>query len=120
MSGEWKGVIISESLVEPSLINEFDVYKVRISKRDELVDEKGGKGRWHLYWVRATDRQIKSVSRQIKRGWYAHFWKSQELIAVFRRKKFEFVAKDKSTWKKAIEYGKSVGIPEEQLDFPTE
>ncbi len=120
MGGKWKGVIISESLEELSLLNEFDVYKVRISKQEELIDEQGNMGRWHLYWVHATDKQIEAVSLEIKKGWYAHFWKGQKLLAVFQKKKFKIQAKDKSTWKETVEYGKSVGIPEEQLDFPTE
>src|SRR3989442_15986310 len=45
--------------------------------------------------------------------------KKKKLVAVFRGKKFEFKSRDKSTWNEAVEYGKSVGIPEEQLDFPT-
>jgi hypothetical protein len=97
MNSKWKGIVISESLEEPSLLNEFDVYKARISRRDELIDDNG-----------------------TKRGWYGHFWKGQKLLAVFQKKKFEFQAKDKSTWKEVVEYGKSIGIPEEQLDFPTE
>ncbi len=69
--------------------------------------------------VHATDKQIGALSSQVKRGWYAHFWKDQRLVVVFRGEKFEFKSRDKSTWKEAVEYGKSVGIPEEQLDFPT-
>ncbi len=120
MNGKWKGIIISESLEEPSMLNEFDVYKARISKRDELIDDEGTRGRWHIYWVYATDKQIETLSNQIKKGWYAHFWKDQKLLAAFRNKKFEFRAKDKSTWREAVEYGKCLEIPEEQLDFPTE
>ncbi len=119
MTGKWKGVIISESLEEPSLLNEFDVYKARISKRDQPIDDQGHNGRWHLYWLHTTDKQIEALSSQIKDGWYAHFWKDQRLVAVFHDKKFEFNSGDKSTWKEAVEYGKSVGIPQEQLDFPT-
>ena len=120
MTGRWKGVIISEGLEEPSLLNGFDVYRARISKRDQPIDDRGHKERWHLYWVRATDKQIEALSSQIKDGWYAHFWKDKKkLVAVFRGKKFEFKSRDKSTWNEAVEYGKSVGIPEEQLDFPT-
>jgi hypothetical protein len=118
MDSKWKGVIISESLEEPSLLNEFDVCKARISKQDELINDDGTRGRWHLYWVYATEKQIDSLSDQIKKGWYAHFWKGEKLIAVFRGKKFDLQANDKSTWKETVEYGKSIGIPEEQLDFP--
>ena len=73
MTGRWKGVIISEGLEEPSLLNGFDVYRARISKRDQPIDDRGHKERWHLYWVRATDKQIEALSSQIKDGWYAHF-----------------------------------------------
>lgn len=120
MRSKWKGVIISESLEEPSLLDEFDVYRVRISKEEELIDEDGNKGRWHLYWVHATNEQIEALSREIKKGWYAHFWNGEKLIPVFHGRKFAFHAKDRSTCKETIDYGKSVGIAEEQLDFPTE
>jgi hypothetical protein len=58
------------------------------------------------------------MSDQIKEGWYAHFGNGQKLIAVFRSKKFKLQANDKTTWKETVEYGNSIGIPEEQLDFP--
>jgi len=74
----------------------------------------------HLYWVSATDKQIETLTSQIRSGWYAHFWKGRKLLVVFRGKKFALESRDKSTWKEAVEYGKSVGIPEEQLDFPTD
>jgi len=78
MTGRWKGVIISEGLEEPSLLNGFDVYRARISKNDQPIDDRGHKERWHLYWVRATDKQIEALSSQIKDGWYAHFWKDKK------------------------------------------
>lgn len=116
----WKGIIISEGLREPSIINEFDVYKAQISKQDEPIDDAGNTGRWHFYWVSATDEQINSLTNQIKKGWYTHFWNKQKILAVFSGRQFEFKASDKQTWKDAIEYGRSVDITEEQLDFPTE
>jgi hypothetical protein len=115
----WRGVIISESLEEPSLIDEFEVFRATISKKD--LDLGGGKqGRWHLYHVQATDSQINSLPGQIKPGWYCHFWRENDLVVVFPGRKFEMSAMDKSTWKDAVEYGRSIGIPDEELDFPTE
>jgi hypothetical protein len=105
MNIKWKGIVISESLEEPSLLNEFDVYKARISRRDELIDDNGTRGRWHQYWVYATGKQIEALPNQIKNGWYAHFWKGQKLLAVFQKKQFELHAKDKSTWKEVVDYG---------------
>lgn len=119
MTRSWKGVVISEGLEEPSLINTFDVFDARIS-RDERDIGEGLKSRWHLYWVRAEYFQIERLKRTIKRGWYAHFWKDKTTVVIFRGKKFELVSNDRSTWKAAVDYGKGVGIPEDELDFPTE
>lgn len=119
MNDRWKGVIISESLEEPSLIDDFEVFRVKISKKD--LDLGGGKqGRWHLYYVYATDSQINGLPGQIKPGWYCHFWRENNLRVVFPGKKFAMLANDRSTWKDAIEYGRLIGIPDEELDFPTE
>ena len=46
-----------------------------------------------------------------------HFWKDRDVIAIFKDKKFEFNYDDKSTWKDVVNYGLSLGIPKEQLDF---
>ncbi len=114
-----KGIVISEGLEEPSLISDFEVFKARISKKDLELGE-GKRGRWHLYHVYATSSQIDSLIGQLRPGWYCHFWQGESLMVVFRGKKFRMMARDKSTWKEAIAYGRSVGIPEVELDFPTE
>lgn len=54
----------------------------------------------------------------IKQEFYAHFYSGDELIVVFRKKVFHITA-DKSTWKEAKAYGKSIGIREKQLNFLT-
>lgn len=46
-----------------------------------------------------------------------HFWQDRDVIVVFRDKMFEVNFDDKETWKDAVAYGLSVGVPEEQLDF---
>jgi hypothetical protein len=41
LSTKWKGIIIAEGLEEPSVVNEFGVYRARISKQDEPLDDQG-------------------------------------------------------------------------------
>ncbi len=50
------------------------------------------------------------------RNFYFHLYREDELIVVFRDQIFHLTA-DVETWKDAIKYGKSLGIPEKQLDF---
>lgn len=95
MNDRWKGVIISESLEEPSTVDNFEVFKARISKKDLDLGE-GKRGRWHLYYVYAREQQINGLLSQVKRGWYCHFWWRNYLVVVFRDKKFEMLANDKS------------------------
>ena len=41
-----------------------------------------------------------------------------DIIVIFKNKIFNIKYSDKKTWSEAVAYGKSIGIPEEQLDFP--
>ena len=111
----YKGIIISESLSKPSIIKEFKVYKAKITEEQKPEDV------WHMYWVKASIKQIKQLSKEIKQGWYTHFWNNKkEVRVIFKDKIFKFNFDKKETWKPAVEYGKYLGIPEYQLDFPIE
>lgn len=107
----YKGVIITESLENPEFVNNLKIYKKEILGEDS--DDP-----WHLSYVEVDEKTINELIKELKQGWYAHFWKGRDIIAIFKGKKFKFNFDDKLTWKDAVEYGKSIGIPEEQLDFP--
>ena len=108
----YKGTIVEESLLDNRLINSFKINKFRISNAEKPED------RWHLYEVEATPAQIDELATQLKPiGWYTHFWQGDDVIVVFSGKKFEIKYSNQETWKDAIAYGESLGIPVEQLDF---
>ena len=109
---EYKGIIVEESLEDNRILNDFKIIDFRISKEENPAD------RWHLYTVQVSKEKIVRLSKNIKPRWYMHFWKNRNVIAIFKDKKFEFNFDDKSTWKPVVGYGLSLGIPEEQLDFP--
>lgn len=116
----WKGVVIAEGLSDPTIINKFSVYKARITKDGIPIDYEGNLGRWHIYYVQCSLEQINTLQPYILHGWYAHFWNEDKLIVVYNDKQFELAKNDKTTWKEAIEHGKSQGIPENELGFPTD
>lgn len=108
------GTIVEESLEDSRVLNDFHILNTRITKEDNPAE------RWHLCKVEATPEQLQKLSAVLKpEKWYAHFWNGNKIIVVFRDKTFEQKADDKSTWEPAIQYGLSIGIPKEQLDFPT-
>lgn len=112
----YTGTIIEESLEDNRILNDFEIVSVRIT-RDENPLEC-----WHLYRIRSSKENLLKLSNNLKQGtWYAHFWdENKNIIAIFRDKVFEFNYDDKSSWAPAFEYGKYLGIPEEQLDFVIE
>jgi hypothetical protein len=73
---------------------------------------------WHFYAVEVSEEEIERLSHSIKDGWYAHFWNGNKVIVAFKDRIFRFDHDKKETWKPAVDYGLSLGIPTEQLDFP--
>lgn len=112
----YTGIVIEESLDRPLVINNLCVVGARISDDDDPSE------RWHLYKVSVSAEEITALSKNIKRGWYAHFWKGggEDMTVVFRDKIFKVDTNDESTWKETIDYGLSVGIIPEQLGFRPE
>lgn len=107
----FKGTIIENSLSDTSVLQQLQVEKTWQA------------GTWVLHDVLVTQEQIKELSKHLVDGpWYMHFWEpgQDEVQVVFKNKLFTVQHSDKSTWAEAIVYGKSMGIPEEQLDFLTD
>jgi hypothetical protein len=50
-------------------------------------------------------------------GWYSHFNVSGETFVIYARRVFRYASGDKAARAEAEEYGRSVGVPEPQLDW---
>jgi hypothetical protein len=104
-----KGTIIENSLSDKSILK-----KIQIDKTWKDED-------WILHSVRIDEDMISELSKYLADGpWYIHLWETgkDEVKVIFKNKIFNIKYSDKSTWKDAVAYGESIGIPEEQLDFP--
>lgn len=107
---EYHGIVIKEGLKDSSILK-----KMKILGRKRARE-------WTLLKVGVDEDEIEETIRTVQKclatkpTYYAHFYRNEKLIVVFPRKIF-YLTPDKRTWKPAIDYGKSVGIPEEELDF---
>jgi hypothetical protein len=104
-----KGTIIENSLSDKGILNNLKIENTR--RADD----------WILRDVLISEDQISLLSQSLADGpWYIHLWHPGEdtVIVVFKNKIFTINFSDKSTWAEAVAYGKSIGIPEQQLDFP--
>lgn len=59
-----------------------------------------------------------SAALDVRHGWYCDFRSHDETFVVFAGKVFRYPRGDVSGRSQAAEYGRSVGVPEAQLDWP--
>lgn len=110
---EWESHMFKGTIVENSLHDKSILDKVETKKTYQTGD-------WTVRDVLVHENQISELSKYLDKGsWYTHFWQSgnDEVRVVFRDKMFTIKYSDKSTWAGAVAYGKSIGIPSDQLDF---
>lgn len=104
----FKGTIIENSLNDSSILQSLKIEK---TWQD---------GSWTLHNVLVDEETALKIGSHLADGpWYIHFWKTGDdnVLVVFKDKNFWIKYSDNSTWSEAVAYGKSIGIPEEQLDF---
>lgn len=105
-----KGTIIENSLADKSLLKKV---KIMATRQD---------GDWILHDVLVDEMQVPEIAKAISDGpWYIHLWQSgeDEFLILYKDKSFRVRKSDPTSFADAFAYGKSIGIPEEQLDFPT-
>lgn len=112
MNKEYIGIVVEESFDDNRILNKLDIRKIHITGHKNPID------RWHMYEVNLSKEKIEELSKHIIEDWYMHFWKDTDIIAIFKGKTFEFNYEDKNTWGEVLKYGRALGLPEEQLDFP--
>ena len=106
-----RGIIIENSLEDRTPLESVHIVKT------------WKEGDWTHYGVEAEQHHIPDLARCIDEGpWYMHFWEPEgdDLIVVFRERTFRGLCSDPDSLRDAREYGMSLGIPEDQLDFRTE
>jgi len=115
----FKGFVLSESLNKPTILNDFKKIYVKVENHPESKEARF----WHLFKIE-IDEEIEKVAerlaKEIKYGWYAHFWNGKVVYIVFANKVFK-IPQEKE-WKskefqKVKEYSTKNGIAAEYLDF---
>ncbi|MEK7567917.1 MAG: hypothetical protein AAB513_03295 [Patescibacteria group bacterium] len=105
--------MLKGTIIENSLNNKEILKKLQIDKtwRD---------GDWIFHAVQIQKNKIPELQKSLNDGpWYIHLWKTgkYDVRVIFKNKTFTIKSSDKSTWTDAINYGRSLKIPLDQLDF---
>ncbi len=124
---DYKGVIIEESLIDPSLL---DRVKILDTKVEQTTPEHQTPWvtKWTLHTVEIPEDKADEVAGEIgkqldyshKSGWYADFKNDKFHYIIFKDKVFKIALDDAEGFRKASRYGVSLGIPEYQVDFAPE
>lgn len=119
-----RGTIIGDSLqlggeLRPDGWRVSRIYRVDTSgDRDEELDA------WTVLDFEADDdgeadalSHTLAANLEASRGWYADFRVGDEHVVVFAGKVFRYARGDRAGRAEAMAYGRSVGVPEHQLDW---
>lgn len=123
MKNDYKGVIIEESLEDPSCLKGIKIIKTKIVPTTEK-DKTPWVKQWTMHTILIPEEKAKGIAYTISKyiddkhrsSWYADFESSNKHYIIFRGKVF-CVDKQKKDYTKAIDYGLKQGIPKYQLDF---
>ncbi|MCK4577321.1 MAG: hypothetical protein KAU50_00935 [Candidatus Marinimicrobia bacterium] len=116
------GLIIKESLKPDAMLGEMGLKIVRTEKWN--VGERAADfqpGIWHALFVEGDEGKINSIayklSLHISPQWYANMSNAGTEYVIFHGKVFKHRKGDRTDAAAAVKYGRSVGIPEHQLDW---
>ncbi len=116
----FKGFVLSESLNNPTLLNDFGKIYVRVEEHPESPEAPF----WHLFKIEVKDEEIEQVAEQaaaeMKYGWYAHFWNNEVVYVCFPGKVFRIpheVQWSSEEYQQVRQYGAEHEVKERYLDF---
>ncbi len=110
---EYHGILVDYCLKDKKYLETFNI----IGQKPSVVIP------WQLYKVSVPKEKIKDVIKDFQKQFisdkqfYAHFYKGNELIVVYKDKIFMANPHNKKSWKASINYGLLKKIPLEQLNF---
>jgi hypothetical protein len=119
-----EGALIAESLRIGAKLDDLALTVTTISRAD-LGDVGAGQPRtWTFIEFEAPDAEAERLIRALERalspigGWYCDFRNDTETFVVFADRSCRYPRGDRDGRDAAAAYGRSVGVPEAQLDWP--
>ncbi len=117
----YKGFVLSESLTNPLILNEFEKIYVKIEHHPEYAGEPKI---WHDFKLKVNEEDIDRVTTllaaEMRDTWYAHFWNTESVYVVLPHKVFKIPREQKwQSWEyqELKKYALQHGVEEQYLDF---
>jgi hypothetical protein len=118
------GVLLAESLSKENPLEGIELLVRKISRFDAGDVSAGQPLTWTFIEFEVADSVVGDLIEGLSRsldpsgGWYCDFRTNDETIVVFAGQAFRYPRGDAPGRAEAERYGRSVGVPEAQLDWP--
>jgi hypothetical protein len=111
MTKEYHAILLDVEFKDPKFIEKWKL----------LGKKRSSQNRWWQLKVEVPESRLEEMindgqSLLLDDKYYFHIYREGELIIVWSKRIF-YIKPDKSTWREMLEYGRSIGIPEDQLDM---
>jgi hypothetical protein len=118
-----KGRILAESLRSGAALVVPGLELTRVSRVDVANHTPDQPPTWTLLDITAPDERAEELAAALSAalepqgGWYADFRTGADHVVVFAGRIFRYAVSDPAGREEAVAYGRSVGVPEAQLDW---
>ncbi len=118
------GILIAESLSKDAPVEGVEFQVRKISRSDAGDVSAGQPLTWTFIEFEADDHAVADLSEALSRsidpsgGWYCDFRTDEETFVVFAGRIFRYPRGEAEGRAGAEAYGRSVGVPTLQLDWP--
>ena len=118
------GILIAESLLKSCPLEGVTLQVHRVSRGDVGDVSAGQPLTWTFIEFTVEDQVVADLVEALSRsldpagGWYCDFRTAEEAFVVFAGQVFRYVRGDMQGRADAEAHGRSVGVPETQLDWP--
>jgi len=119
-----EGALIAESLRIGAVLDDLDLTARKISRADVGDVDAGQPLTWTFIHFEAPDEDAPRLAEALSGaldatlGWYCDFRTTDETFVVFSGRIFHYPRRDRTRRAEAEAHGRSVGVPESQLDWP--
>lgn len=119
--GNYRGVIIEESLENKDILKKVKIASTRVEKVTDQHRTPWLK-QWTLHKVEIPENEARAIAEEISRSldtshnnWYADYKNETHHYIIYPSKVFKVERGSKEQYEEAERYGVSLGIPQYQL-----
>ncbi len=116
----WTGILLKESLKDTKVLTQLQVTQTEIWQVENATGSQPST--WTALTFEADDQQAEMLADRLSQslhpeGWYINASTASDVYVIFPGKVFKYLIGDRARREEAKEHGRTLGIPESQLDW---